>query len=94
MATLNGLVRRGWVVKRPNGLHYATADGVAAFDGLSLPAAPPSQCEHRTATGILSARRCTRPATKDGYCTRHHPSYVSPTTARYLAEHDAQAERE
>lgn len=64
-----------------------TDAGRAALAQATLP--PSAQCQHRTSTGVLSTRRCTRPATKDGYCTRHHPSYVSPSTRRYLAELDA-----
>lgn len=27
---------------------------------------------------------CTRPALRDGYCPRHHPSYVSPNFRKQL----------
>jgi hypothetical protein len=37
-----------------------------------------SQCKHTRRTGAITMHRCERPATKDGYCTRHHPSYLSP----------------
>jgi len=33
--------------------------------------------------------RCERPAVKDGYCTRHHPSYLSPKEKKALAKFDA-----
>ena len=37
-----------------------------------------NQCRHMRQTRVLETVRCTRPAVKDGYCTRHHPSYVAP----------------
>lgn len=43
-----------------------------------LPCKCEAQCKHQTQTGILSQRQCRRDATKDGYCTRHHPDYVPP----------------
>lgn len=46
-------------------------------------------CKHNTQTGMLSQVRCKRAAVKDGYCTRHHPSYVSPQTKAALIEFDA-----
>lgn len=42
------------------------------------------QCKHQTITGIMSQRRCRRPATKDGYCTRHHPDYEAPAQKEAL----------
>lgn len=27
----------------------------------------------------MEFRPCTRPAVRDGYCTRHHPSYFAPS---------------
>jgi hypothetical protein len=41
-------------------------------------------CRHRTRTGILSFATCKRAASKDGYCTRHHPDYVSPIEKRAI----------
>ncbi len=43
------------------------------------------QCRHRRNVGVLSSTQCRRPATRDGYCSRHHPSYVSPREVRDLA---------
>lgn len=37
-----------------------------------------NQCKHTRRTGAITMHRCKREATKDGYCTRHHPSYFSP----------------
>lgn len=36
------------------------------------------QCKRTRSTGIISMKRCTRKATLDGFCTIHHPDYLSP----------------
>jgi hypothetical protein len=38
----------------------------------------------------MELHRCTRASTRDGYCTRHHPDYVSPSQAKAMAAHDAE----
>lgn len=43
-------------------------------------------CKHTRSVGIMDLRRCSRPAVRDGYCTRHHPSYLSPKEAAAMAE--------
>ncbi|WP_226623116.1 hypothetical protein [Brucella anthropi] len=47
------------------------------------------QCKHTRRTGTITMHRCERPAVKDGYCTRHHPSYLSPKEKKALAKFDA-----
>jgi hypothetical protein len=45
------------------------------------------QCKHETnVSWRWGWRRCQRAATKDGYCTRHHPDYLSPHDRKVLAE--------
>lgn len=46
------------------------------------------RCRHTRVKGAVSQFRCSRAATKDGYCTSHHPDYISPRAKAALDEFD------
>lgn len=50
-------------------------------------------CKKRTRKSIMEFTVCSRPAVKDGFCTRHHPSYISPADQRALDEYDRETKR-
>lgn len=50
------------------------------------------RCRHTRPKGTISQFRCARPATKDGYCTTHHPDYLSPKARVALEEFDNRME--
>ena len=53
----------------------------------------PEQCKHTRTTGVITMTRCSRDAVRDGYCTRHHSTYISPADRRAMARLDAETAR-
>lgn len=51
-----------------------------------------SECKYRRRTNIMNEAQCTRRAVKDGFCTRHHPDYISPKDRAALAELDRETD--
>ena len=47
-------------------------------------------CKHRSPWKTMETRQCGRKAVTDGYCTRHHPSYISPQQRKAEAAHLAE----
>ncbi len=43
-------------------------------------------CKHKINKSILAFEWCRNNAVRDGYCTRHHPSYISPKQRKALDE--------
>src|SRR5271156_3969041 len=58
------------------------------LDKACCPDHPITRCAHRRQISTMETVQCSRPATRDGYCTRHHPSYISPATAKVIAAMD------
>jgi len=52
-----------------------------------------STCKKRTRKSIMEFTVCSRAAVRDGFCTRHHPSYVSPADQRALTDYDHETSR-
>ncbi len=82
MNTLNGLIRRGWAEKRPNGLHYATVDGVVALDGIASPEPTPLRRQRRGGACDPRQRAATGPELP---VTREQPKRIVLSDAEKMA---------